>query len=50
MNKKEKLIKELMDLFGEDEFSEKEKENLRSLSEEDLEMIFDDDEEDYYEE
>ena len=39
MSKKEKLIKELMDLFGEDEFSEKEKENLRSLSEEDLELI-----------
>ena len=50
MSKKEKLIKELVDLIGEDKFTEKDKEDLKSLSVEDLEMIFDDDEEDYYEE
>ena len=50
MSKKEKLIKELVELIGEDKFTDKDKEELKSLSVEDLEMIFDDDEEDYYEE
>ena len=39
MSKKEKLIKELIDLIGEDKFTDKDKEELKSLSEEDLELI-----------
>ena len=39
MSKKEKLIKELIDLIGEDRFTEEEKEDLKNLSEEDLEFI-----------
>ena len=39
MSKKEKLIKELIDLIGEDRFTEEEKEDLKNLSEEDLELM-----------
>ncbi len=39
MSKKEKLIKELLDLMGEDRFTEEEKEDLKGLSEEDLELM-----------
>ena len=39
MSKKEKLIKELIDLIGEDKFTEKDKEDLKSLSVEDLELM-----------
>ena len=39
MSKKEKLIKELVDLIGEDKFTEKDKEELKSLSVEDLELM-----------
>ena len=39
MSKKEKLIKELLDLIGEDRFTEEEKEDLKGLSEEDLELM-----------
>ena len=39
MSKKEKLIKELIDLIGEDRFTEEEKKDLKNLSEEDLELM-----------
>ena len=41
MSKKEKLIKELLDLVGDDRFTEKEKENLKGLDEEVLQLMID---------